>query len=686
MNDKKGLHKSRYAHNLSKKSLILIAVLWMGASILVQAQEISYSRSPVRFGVAGAANFNFYRGSTQMLNSTFTAPVAFNYADGVGFFIAPLIEYVHPTSGLGVALQVGFDGRQSAFNTEITPCNCPADLTTKLSYVTVEPTLRVAPFASDFYLFGGPRIAFNVEKSFTYQLGINPAFPDQLPTPDVKGDLSNVTPTLVSMQIGAGYDIPLSAPEHPMQAILSPFISFQPYFGQKPRSVETWNITTLRVGAALKFGHGTKNPVTTTSNTMPLPTITPPSTANVAIMESPIQFFVNSPKNIPVERRVRETFPLRNYVFFDLGSTEIPDRYVLINKSQVESFKEDQLEVFTPKTLSGRSARGMTVYYNLLNILGDRMGENPGSEITLVGSSEKGPEDARMMAQSIQRYLVDVFSINNSRIAIEGRTKPSLPSEQPGGTLQLDLLREGDRRVSIVSSSPALLMEFQTGPEVFLKPVQYTAIQEAPYDSYVTFYVMGGNEALNSWSMDIKDDQNKVQSYGPYTRENVSLSGKSILGTRTNGHYTVTMTGQTKTGKTVTKAAEIDIALWTPPTNEEGMRFSVIYEFNESKAINIYEKYLNEVVIPQIPPDGTVIIHGHTDIIGEDSYNQKLSMARANNVKSILESGLQKAGRTDVKFQTYGSGEDESLSPFANKYPEERFYNRTVIIDIIPKN
>ncbi len=675
------LRKPESAQRLSIKSLILSAILYIGVPMFLQAQvTTTYSQSPVRIGIAAGANFNFYRGSTQMLNSTFTAPVAFNYADGVGFFVAPLIEYVHPTSGLGVSLQVGFDGRQSAFNEEITPCNCPAGLTTTLNYVTVEPTLRVAPFASNFYLFGGPRMAFNLDKSFTYKLGINPAFPDQAPTPDVKGDLSDVTPTLVSMQIGAGFDIPLSAPEYPMQAILAPFISFQPYFGQKPRSVETWNITTLRVGAALKFGHGKKDPAPTSTTTTPQPT-----TTNVSV-DPQIQFFVNSPKNIPVERRVRETFPLRNYVFFDLGSTEIPDRYVLIRKDQVKDFKEDQLEVFTPKTLSGRSARGMTVYYNLLNILGDRMGKNPGTAITLVGSSEKGPEDARMMAESVQRYLVDVFNINNSRISIEGRTKPSIPSEQPGGTQELDLLREGDRRVSILSTSPALLMEFQTGPEVFLKPVEYTAVQEAPYDSYVTFYVMGGNEALISWSMAIKDEKNVVQTFGPYTRENVSLPGKTILGTRPNGHFNVMMTGKTKTGKTVTKEAAVDIALWTPPTNEEGMRFSVIYEFNESKAISIYEKYLNDVVIPKIPQNGTVIIHGHTDIIGDDTYNQKLSMARANNVKSIIESGLLKAGRNDVKFQTYGSGEDESLSPFANNYPEERFYNRTVIIDIIPRN
>jgi hypothetical protein len=49
----------------------------------------------------------------------------------------------------------------------------------------VEPSLRFAPFKI-FYLYGGPRLAFNLDKSFTYQLGINPAYPDQEATPAVK--------------------------------------------------------------------------------------------------------------------------------------------------------------------------------------------------------------------------------------------------------------------------------------------------------------------------------------------------------------------------------------------------------------------------------------------------------------------------------------------------------------------
>jgi len=146
------------------------------------------------------------------------------------------------------------------------------------------------------------------------------------------------------------------------------------------------------------------------------------------------------------------------------------------------------------------------------------------------------------------------------------------------------------------------------------------------------------------------------------------------------------MVGQSKSGKVIKSEASAHMVLWTPPKNEEMMRFSIIYEFNQSAAIGLYDKYLTEIVIPKIPKDAKVIIHGHTDNIGEKDYNQALSVERAINVRTILEKGLANAGRSDVKFEVYGFGEDLNMAPFDNKYPEGRFYNRTVVIDIIPVN
>ena len=660
-------------YNQPIKSLILSLLILMGILSTVQAQD-QYTKPSWWFGGAIGANFNFYRGSTQELNLDLTAPSAFHNGSGVGLYLAPLMEFHRPDTRLGFMLQAGYDGRSGKFDRITTPCNCPADLKTKLSYITIEPSLRLAPFKSNFYLYGGPRFAFNMAKSFTYKQGINPDYPDQVADPEVKGDFSKMYKSIFSMQIGAGYDIELSSQNKEKQAVLSPFVSVHPYFNQDPRSIETWNLTTVRVGLALKFGRGHKI-------SEPAPVVIAPV---VVVAEPEVRFSVNAPTNITVGRRVRETFPLRNYVFFDLGSTKIPDRYVLLTKDQVINFKEDQLEVVAPKQLSGRSARQMIVYYNVLNILGDRMGKNPSTTITLVGSSMKGPVDGRAMAESVKRYLTGVFGINASRISTAGRDKPKIPSEQPGGTLELDLLREGDHRVSVESSSPVLLMEFQSGPDAPLKPVEIMAVQEAPLDSYVSVNVEGANEAFSSWSLEVRDEKGTVQNFGPYTQEQVSMPGKSILGDRPVGDFKVTMVGRTKSGATVKKETSVHMVLWTPAENEQGMRFSIIFEFNESKAITIYEKYLTDIVTPKIPKNGTVIIHGHTDIIGEEAHNKELSLARANETRSIIENALSKAGRSDVKFEVLGFGEDQSLAPFENKFAEERFYNRTVIIDIIP--
>ncbi len=669
-NNNKRSRTTWFLHKLLAKNILMSAFIFAGLHTTLLAQDDQYTKPSWWFGVAGAANLNYYRGSTQNLNTDLTIPVVFKDGNSVSLFLAPLVEYHPAGSNLGIMLQAGYDSRKGSFDQVITPCNCPADLSTDLGYISIEPSLRLGLFDSGLYLFGGPRFAFNINKSFTYQLGINPDIPDQLPTPEVKGDLSNINKTLISMQIGAGYDIPLNSQNQQTQFILSPFISFHPYFGQAPRSIETWNLTTLRIGAAIKFGKGHK--ILTTAEQE---SITPE-----------VSFKVNVPKNIPTSRKVREIFPLRNFVFFDLGSTEIPTRYKTLKKAQVKDFKEDQLDMFAPNNLSGRSNRQMIVYYNIINILGDRLGKNPDSIVKLVGTSEKSTEDGTAMAQTIKNYLINVFGIADSRISIEGKIKPISPSTQPDGIPELDLYREGERKVSIESNSPALLMEFQGGPNANLKPVEIDALQIAPLDSYLSFNVKGANQAFTSWHLESKDEFGNTKSFGPFTREMVTMPGLYFLGDRPEGNYKFTMIGRTKDGMTIKKTSSAHLVLWTPAKVQEGIRFSVIFGFDESKAITIYEKYLTEIIAPKIPKDGMVIIHGYTDIIGDELYNINLSISRAEEVRNIINKSLLKSGRSDVNFEVYGFGEDTNLSPFENRYPEERSYNRTVIIDIIPKD
>lgn len=656
---------TRYAF----KSILMIALVCSNAMSTIHAQEVRYTKPSWWFGVAGGANFNFYRGSTHQLNSGFTPLTTFHDGDGIGLFVAPLLEYHKPNTRLGFQLQFGFDDRKAQFEQAKTVCDCPADLKTDIRYWTVEPSLRFAPFQSNFYLFAGPRFAFIKEQSFVYQLGINPAYPNQTPTAEETGDLDQINKTIISMQIGAGIDIALSSSKNKTQFVLSPFASFHPYFGQNPRSVETLNITTIRAGVALKMGLGHRISA---------------KEEVVEVIDPEVQFSVFAPTNVPAKRRVREVFPLRNYIFFTEGNTNIPSRYSVLKKEDVKNFGENQLEMVTPINTSGRSERQMDVYYNLINIVGIRMVHYPSTSIVLVGSSENGPIEGLKMARSVATYLLDTFDIAPERIKTQGQFKPKVASAKKRKKNELYLLSDSDRRVTIETLSPELLAEFKSGPSTAI--VSATHQDEAPETSFVQLEVKGAEKALTSWYVQMEDSLGKSSTFGPFTKDMISLSGHSILENKPEGDYTIKLIGLTKSGKTIHQETKAHVVLWQPIQFDEGLRFSILFEFDESKAIGMYDNYLIEVVAPKIPKDGIVLIHGHTDTIGNVNYNLNLSKSRANEVKNTLEKALQQLGRTDVKFEITGFGEDSNYAPFQNEFPEERFYNRTVIIDIFQES
>ncbi len=606
------------------------------------------------FGVAGAANANFFDGTTQRLNDGKIVPAAFHKGKGIRPFGAFLVEY-RPTPIWGAMLDLGYDGRGGKFNDVVAPCDCPATLSTNVSYITVEPSLRVNPWGGSLYFFVGPRVAFNLQKDFNYT---------QLKQEDATGEFSEVRKSVISAQVGAGYDIDLSSPTSSTKFVVAPFVSFHPYFGQDVRNIESWSVTTVRAGVALKFGKAKVVAVA--------------APIAVAVAEKEVYFSVRAPKAVLLTRKVSESLPLLNYVFFDEGSTQIPSRYVAMSAETAGTFKEANLQQEPAGDASGRAGRQLNAYYNVLNILGDRMRVNPESTITLSGASMAGPKEGNLLAMAVKQYLVNVFAIDANRIATNGRTKPINPSEQVGGKKELILLREGDRRVDIQSNSTSLMMETGGG---LMKPIQINATQADPKDTHVIFYVGNASEVLNNYTIEVTDQNGQLKTYGPFNKNEESIPGKTILGNGTEGTYKVVMVGKTKTGKVVRKETTLTMANQVEKL-ENGLRYSILFNFNKSTTVATYTKFLTDVVAPLITSNSTVIIHGFTDVIGSEDYNLALSQKRALEGQQILEAAINRAGITNVKFETTGFGESTISSPFENNRPEERFYNRTVIIDI----
>ena len=72
-----------------------------------------------------------------------------------------------------------------------------------------------------------------------------------------------------------------------------------------------------------------------------------------------------------------------------------------------------------------------------------------------------------------------------------------------------------------------------------------------------------------------------------------------------------------------------------------------------------------------------VIAIGHTDSIGSDAYNQKLSVRRAESVKAYLVS----KGIEPNRIYTEGKGEKQPVA--SNKSKDGRSKNRRVEIEVI---
>jgi outer membrane protein OmpA-like peptidoglycan-associated protein len=183
--------------------------------------------------------------------------------------------------------------------------------------------------------------------------------------------------------------------------------------------------------------------------------------------------------------------------------------------------------------------------------------------------------------------------------------------------------------------------------------------------------------------LEITDEQGKVRRFGPSTRDHESISGNAILGDHSQGDYKVVMLGETKGGKFVRKESSIHLVRRDEP-KKDVVRFSVLFDFDQSKTIASYEKFLTDVVTPLIPDSGLVVIHGHTDIIGDEEYNDNLSNERAQDAQNIIERAISNSGKRGITFETFGFGENPQYAPFDNYFPEGRFYNRAVIVDIVP--
>ncbi|MFA7288050.1 MAG: OmpA family protein [Melioribacteraceae bacterium] len=125
--------------------------------------------------------------------------------------------------------------------------------------------------------------------------------------------------------------------------------------------------------------------------------------------------------------------------------------------------------------------------------------------------------------------------------------------------------------------------------------------------------------------------------------------------------------------KEVVKEVVVEKPVAQAARNENWVLVGVNFDFNSAKLrAESYPVLLHAVGVLLNNPDLKVEIQGHTDSIGSETYNQKLSEKRANAVKNYLEARGISASRLSVK----GYGETNPMSD--NNTADGRAMNRRI--------
>lgn len=364
-----------------------------------------------------------------------------------------------------------------------------------------------------------------------------------------------------------------------------------------------------------------------------------------------------TPATILYRKEIAKNFvPLLNYIFFDYGSSKIPQRYFQLDSTSRVNFSETKL--FNLSFLD--------VYHHVLNILGSRLQQNPDAKITVIGcNSNIGEEEgnlelSRRRAEAVSRYLVEVWGVNPGRITLKERNLPSKPSNDasPEGI-------EENQRVEIYSEIPEILT-----PVANLDTLLFSS------PKILRFYI-SKDSSLNILQTELVVGKNLLPNL-IITKDQAFDSVDLVVGNLFSKHsvmfgpidyqFTFTILKGKDTVKENISGSIPVIELAAGKKNNLQKLSLLLFDFNSSNLDTLQIQSLRKFA-PIIQSSKVIEISGFTDGIGNEEYNLNLSAQRARKVAEYL-----KIKNTNV----VGYGETK---PFIEgKTPEGRFYLRTVQI------
>jgi outer membrane protein OmpA-like peptidoglycan-associated protein len=379
------------------------------------------------------------------------------------------------------------------------------------------------------------------------------------------------------------------------------------------------------------------------------------------------------PESVSIEEvTTLDSSPLLNHVFFETGKADVPDRYSLSSlQSETAAFAEEKL------------GDTMEKYRHILDVVGRRLKQNPGTEIELMGCNanvgeEKGRIDlSRSRADAVAAYLRYIWGIDPARVGVQARNLPPSPStnREPEG-------RSENQRVEIHSSNPEIL-----------DTVQSTYVQKTSTATKILIRPQIESEAgIADWTLFLKGDDGALLATAKgkgalpaeYEMELDSLGLDRLASVQQIrlGFEVVDREGEvlkkdsaaTITVKFIRREERIARKIGYRVVEKYAL---ILFDFDRAEIKDRNRRILDRITarIKELPTPEIRIV-GHTDTIGKEDYNQALSERRAKAVYDALEAA--ELPGLDIAYA--GVGEEDPL--YDNELPEGRSLNRTVTITL----
>lgn len=556
---------------------------------------------------------------------------------------------------------------------ELTDGEFRHELESTVSTIDAGPVIGYRIF-EDLHIWIGAGASFLVQKEFSQR--------ERLTKPEnsgvfadtetrVRNDTSGNLPNPVNINYfagaGVGYDFPLNSAGTLLGGV-------ELAYSQGLADIienRDWKIASARLGLAIKYCPKPAPPRKIDEDEL--------EDEDSPDIEARITVFSNYPSGERrrkteiriVQQYVTRAYQFLPYIFFDKNSSLIAEKYNL--DGTPEDFSLDKLPIDP-----------IAYQSNILNIVGSRMRKYSDAAITVRGFADPNTESsdcilANSRAEEVKQFLVNTWNIDADRIKIPPANPPCVPENQT-----LTPTEEGfseNRRVEIASRYPAILAPI--GEKRYLEVVESLkpTLEYNPAGSTTS--------GIESWQLvayqSDEDDAifSKTVSGSPKTLfqdVDANIANRLVSGENIKAQIHL----KSKSGEIAVDLDEIPVVKDTSDVELERLSLAV-FQVSGDKLRGVDMAAIDNFV-SDLGEGDTISVIGYTDKLGDPDENKRLSDRRAKKVCEHIRRIFQRQAVPPVLKRCEGVAFYEKPPQiFSYDSPEERYFSRTVFIEIKKK-